>query len=352
MDRRAPLRRRRRVVLPCLAVIATVGFLRSVVSTDGWLRLRSLFWLKAGPRSARTAVAASDISAQSLETQIGESTAPALEVASMSAADVVQYEPLEALSADLLQKVRPKLASWDAIAMEGRTITGYGAKATLLLNRTMISFDEQARGLACDDGTRGRNRGALQKELGRTLHSIFLVQRSSIEEALYQRLKRDLLRRVRKKHRELPVKEKLKLLHEAMQEYDMQVRELQPEFVENPERDRAEQRLSKLQWAIMDTPEGKEIQQKWQMEKLRRNPTKQSRDVSVSFSPGMRLLLRPGGFGNFQLSSKRQVGPPHNPSEVSIGVLNDGSIIDVYRDKPKPPLVKFQPTVGIDLKIG
>merc|ERR1712183_935582 len=134
-----------------------------------------------------------------------------------------------------------------------------------------------------------------------------------------------------------------------MREYDLLAQELRPVFVEDAERLRAEQRLSELQWGILETPEGKELQQKWKIEKMRRNPVRQSRGMSVSLSPGLRLMFRPEGMGNFQFSSKRQVGPPHNPNEVSIGVLNDGNVIDVYNQKPRPPLIKFQPTIGLDL---
>merc|ERR1712039_905218 len=128
--------------------------------------------------------------------------------------------------------------------------------------------------------------------------------------------------------------------------------ELLPEFVQNPERDRAESRLSELQWGIGDSPEAKEMQTRWKMDRLRRSPTQRSRRFSVSFSPGLRLMLRPDGLGNFQMRSRRQVGPPHNPNEVTFGVLNDGDVIDPYLKKPNPPLIKFQPTIGIDVSTG
>lgn len=173
-----------------------------------------------------------------------------------------------------------------------------------------------------------------------------------MEQALYQRLKKDLLRRMRRRRRELDVKEKLNLLHGAMSEYDAQVGELMPFFLDNSERDRAQKRLSELQWGIADTPEGKDMQQRWKMERMRRMPMRQSKGLSVSLSPGMRLMLRPSGFGNAQFFSRREVGPPHNPSEVSIAVLNDGKVIDPYTKSTQPPLIKFQPTIGVDVSTG
>lgn len=123
--------------------------------------------------------------------------------------------------------------------------------------------------------------------------------------------------------------------------------------MENTERDRAETRLSKLQWGVHELPEAVEMQQKWKMDKMRKlGSARQSKGLSLSLSPGLRLMFRPSGFGNLQVYSRRQVGPPHNPGEVSVGLLNDGSVMDIYNKAASPPLIKFQPTIGIDVSTG
>jgi len=258
----------------------------------------------------------------------------------------------EELHAKTFKKVNQQLARWEKVATEGQTIHNFGNRASRLLNRTLTNFDKSVKQQLGEGAMCRPERQALEHFLQQQLESIFLVQRSAIEQALYQRLKKELLRRMRRKKRELDVKEKLKLLHACMNEYDSQVRDLLPFFVQSSERDRAERRLSELQWGIADTPEAKEMQNRWKMERLRRMPMRQSKGPSVSLSPGMRLMLRPGGFGNLQVQSRRQVGPPHNPNEVSIGLLNDGNVMDVYNKKPKPPLIKFQPTIGIEMSVG
>lgn len=258
----------------------------------------------------------------------------------------------ESLRREHMKTVEPRLLKWERATAEGRTILNYGNQATRLLNRTLTSFDRAARDTLGKDVSCAEEREALEKGVQTQLHSFFLVQRSSIEQALYQSLKKQLLRMMRRKRRELNVKEKLKLLHGAMKAYDSQVGELLPVFVENSERDRAEKRLSELQWGIGDTPEAKEMMQRWKMERLRQMPTRQSKGISVSLSPGLRLMLRPGGLGNFQMNSRRQVGPIHNPNEISLAVHNDGNVMDVYNKKPKPPFIKFQPTIGVDISSG
>eukprot|EP00421_Protoceratium_reticulatum_P012027 CAMPEP_0168401132 /NCGR_PEP_ID=MMETSP0228-20121227/22951_1 /TAXON_ID=133427 /ORGANISM="Protoceratium reticulatum, Strain CCCM 535 (=CCMP 1889)" /LENGTH=327 /DNA_ID=CAMNT_0008414685 /DNA_START=51 /DNA_END=1034 /DNA_ORIENTATION=+ len=257
----------------------------------------------------------------------------------------------EDIRVEMLKKVSPRIARWEKTATDGSTINNFGGQASRLLNRTLATFDQSARQLG-EGETCGPEREALAAVMQEQLHSIFLVQRSTIEQVLYQRLKKDLLRRMRRKKGELIVKDKLRMLHASMSEYDSQVRELLPFFVQNPERDRAERRLSELQWGIAETPEAKEMLQRWKMERLRRTPMRQSKGLSVSLSPGLRLMFRPSGFGNLQLYSRRQVGPPHNPNEVAVGVLNDGNVMDVYNKKPKPPLIKFQPMLGVDVSAG
>jgi len=271
----------------------------------------------------------------------------------MTASEVAALsERAQELLGELQGKASAKVSKWEKAALEGRTILGYGRKASILLNQTLKEFDEAAEQRVGSAAACQKERAALDGVLQRQLKAVFLAQSSTIEQALYQRLKKDLLRRMRRRRKELEVKEKLVLLQGAMNEYDAQVGELMPFFVQNSERDRAQKRLSELQWGIADTIEGKDMQQRWKMERMRRMQMRQSKGVSVSLSPGIRLMFRPDGLGNAQFFSRREVGPPHNPNEVSVAVLNDGNVADPYMKQPKPPLIKFQPSIGVDVSTG
>lgn len=284
------------------------------------------------------------------------SVAAAMDASSASTRTDASSASCEALRTEVLQRAWPRITRWEKTALEGRLIPGFGHLASSMLNETLTAFDtakatEQSEGHDSSDAC-SEERAEVEDTLKRELHALFLAQRSSIEQNLHRRLKKDLLRQMRRQRRELNVKEKLRLLHAALNVYDQQVEDLQPDFVDSPERERAEKRLSELQWSIHKTPEGKEMLQRWKMERTRRMPVRQSRGISVSLSPGVRVLARPAGFGNFQLSSHRTVGPPHNPNEISLGVLNDGSVIDVYNKKPSPPLIKVQGHLGIDVSLA
>lgn len=247
------------------------------------------------------------------------------------------------------------MSHWEKTALAGSVISGFGEQSSRFLNRTLADFEAavvQRRLSETEDGC-SRQRAEINQLLRQQLHSIFLVQRSNIEQLLYQRLKKDLLREMQRKSRELNVMEKLRLLKGSMRDYDARVRGLLPFFVENAERDRAESRLSRLQWGIHEAPEAQDMLQRWRMNSLRRSGTMhRPRKLSVSLSPGLRLLFRPAGFGNFQVHSQRKVGPQHNLNEVSVGILNDGSVMDVYNQASKPPLLTFQPSIGVDVKTG
>lgn len=251
-------------------------------------------------------------------------------------------------------KVSSKVARWKDIAGDGRTIFGFGGQASRMVRRTLASFDKQAqaRGLDLEGADCTAARTALRGTLQRRIHAVFLAQRALVEQVVYQRFKNDLLRRMRRKKSMLEVKERARLLRGAMKEYDSRVREVLPSFVPegSAERSLAEQRLGELAVRLEEQPEVKEMLQQWKIEKLRQSSQqKQERQFSLSLSPGLRVMLRPGGTGNMQLLTRRQVGPPHNPNEVAVGILNDGNVIDVYNKKPSPPLLKLQPTIGVDV---
>lgn len=301
-----------------------------------------------------------DLRLRSWATSARRHPQPALVLAApgQPAVAVAERQPskCEALLQETLSQLRPTMSRWEQAASDGHIIHGFGAKASRFLNRSLSTFDKEASkslGGGQDNAQLCANeRKVLDSQLQQQLHAIFLVQRSTVEQTLYSRLRKELLRRMRRRRRPLDVREKLRLLQSAMEDYDSQARELQPFFVLDSERARAQKRLSELQWGIEEAPEAKEMKQRWKMERMRRMPMRQSKGISVSLSPGMRLMLRPSGLGNLQIYSRRQVGPPHNPNEVSIGVHNDGKISDVYNKKAQPPLVKFQPTIGIDLSLG
>ena len=68
----------------------------------------------------------------------------------------------------------------------------------------------------------------------------------------------------------------------------------------------------------------------------------------MSLDPALRVLIRPEGIGNLQIFSEGRpfllnlrpfrgpVGPPSHPADMNLGIMNDGSIADVYREHPVP----------------
>mmetsp|Transcript_31539 Transcript_31539/g.57971 ORF Transcript_31539/g.57971 Transcript_31539/m.57971 type:complete len:335 (+) Transcript_31539:117-1121(+) len=267
-----------------------------------------------------------------------------------------QVEDCSSLQGDTLQTARQTIEKWEKAAAAGQSVSGYGQKASRFLNQTLENYDGAVRKKLGQDPTKcASERKALQKSLENQLHAVFLAQSTSIEQVLYQQLKKKLLRRLRAKRGELSVKEKIKLLHDATAEYDEKVADLQPSFVTNSGHERAEKRLSELQWDIEKTVEAREMLNRWQQAKLRRSMGARKMEPSVSLSPGLRLMFRPdflGGLGTLQAKGNREIGEAHNPAEISIGVLNDGQVADIYNSKPHPPVAKIQPVLNLELRFG
>jgi len=268
-----------------------------------------------------------------------------------------QTTPFDEAADEVLGRLQPKISRWEEVAKDGRIVVGYGAQASRLASRVPDDFARELRrqGLVAEEGGAGPEEAAeeLQGEVERQLQAIFFAQRALVEQAVYKRLKADLLRRMRRKKRALIPKERANALQRALKEYDGRVKDLIPSFMpeRGAERALAEQTLAQLAATLDELPEAKDLLSGWRIEQLRRQ-SRGPRGISVSFSPGLRIMMRPDGFGNLQLNTKRQVGPPNNPNEVSLAVLNDGNVMDVYRKQPKPPLFKFQPTVAMDVSLS
>jgi len=79
---------------------------------------------------------------------------------------------------------------------------------------------------------------------------------------------------------------------------------------------------------------------------------KRAHGVSVSLDPSLRVMLRPEGIGNLQIFSVGPMGSPSNPTTVNVGIMNDGSIADIYREHPVPPKLSVQPAVKFNVNLG
>merc|ERR1712014_187915 len=93
----------------------------------------------------------------------------------------------------------------------------------------------------------------------------------------------------------------------------------------------AERRLGKLQYNIEDSPESASLRRIWEQKQSKQILAQRTHGISASLDPALRVMLRPPGVGNLQVFSSGHVGPPNNEAMLNIGVLNDGSIADVYR---------------------
>mmetsp|Transcript_26483 Transcript_26483/g.39398 ORF Transcript_26483/g.39398 Transcript_26483/m.39398 type:complete len:277 (-) Transcript_26483:16-846(-) len=261
-------------------------------------------------------------------------------------------DPATMLKFEILKQARPIVGQWARMAKDGQLVQGFGEKAATLVEQSLEKFDFESvkrRDAIVDRSTVAPQRESLQRTLESELTAAFFIQRSSLEDSLYKRLKKDLLKKMRWLGRELTVQEKIALLQPVLTSYDKQASGLRPPFVPDAERAQVERRFSELQWGIQDTAEGQELEQQWKVEKLRR-ASGRKRGLSMSFSPGLRVMLRPPGLGNFEVFSNRQLGHTAGSGEISVGIFNDGSIADVYNKKAHPARWKLQPTLGIDLR--
>mmetsp|Transcript_56838 Transcript_56838/g.144081 ORF Transcript_56838/g.144081 Transcript_56838/m.144081 type:complete len:328 (-) Transcript_56838:63-1046(-) len=325
----AAVRRERRRSNQALAVLGCVGVVVSALAVSGrWLPglAQSNPRVKELDLTSRSAGADSD----------GEDSPPP---GSCQAA----------LTAGL-EVFAPVAASWSSASERGRLLSKFGRLAVSAEERAMSAFDDEAaEPAACRS-----QRAALESAIRSDAWAAFLAMRALLEEDVRAELADDLLAGMRRRGAPLRVQEKVDMLRAAVASYRKQVKQLLPEWAisrGDPEQAETERRLGELQFGIEDSMSGRQVQMSWEQKRNKRLMSERAHGMSVSVDPALRVMMRPEGLGNFQVFSQGPVGPPNSPAEVNIGIMNDGSMADVYREHPEPPIIALQPAMKVNLDV-
>jgi len=239
--------------------------------------------------------------------------------------------------------------SWAAAGEAGRLIPDFGHVAERAERRALADFDKGAAPGSC-----AAQRDALQSTMHKEAWNAFLTQRQLTEMDSCDALADRLLRSMKRRGGPLRVQEKVDILKDAVKGYNSKVKRQMPEWAQemgDPLKLEAEARLGEMQFRIEDTQEGRFLRNKWDNTRLKKVMNDRAHGMSVSLDPGLRVMLRPEGLGNLQVFSVGPAGPPNNPAQVQIGIMNDGSIADMYREHPVPPKIALQPAVKVNLNL-
>lgn len=214
-------------------------------------------------------------------------------------------------------------------------------------------FDRELQAQGGQSGDCSPQRAALIALIRKEVLPILLAQRVITERAASDQLRRKLVAQMKKRGGPLREKEKMDVLKLVVEDYKTAVEQLLPEWASIPkdEEAEAERRLGALQFLIEDTPEGRSLKGRWAQDRLDNLMRKRAHGMSVSLDPSLRVMIRPNGLGNLQVYSVGPMGPPNSPATVNVGILNDGSIADVYREHPEPPKIALQPAVKVNLNL-
>jgi len=229
-------------------------------------------------------------------------------------------------------------------------IPKFGKEAAKVEERTLEAFDNALE----SEGTCQRQRAALLSTMRKAIWQEFLAQRQLTERATSEALNNKLLRMMRRRGTTLRTREKLGALQQAVASYRQRVEAQLPAWAAaegDPEAQAAERRLGLQQFRVEESQAGRALQARWASQASKRLLGQRAHGFSISVDPALRVMVRPEGLGNLQVFSTGPVGPPDQPATVNIGVMNDGSMADVYREHPVPPLVAVQPAAKVNLNL-
>lgn len=237
---------------------------------------------------------------------------------------------------------------------QSREIGDFGRKADNVLRRALNVFDkaEKAEEVA---GMCGSQKAALQARARQLVWIVVTEQRQLIESNVAYNLQNDLLDAMEQRGAPLRVVEKMEYLKAASKTYRKKVDALLPEWAADQQglgQAEAEKKFGEIQFGVETSGEGVGLRRYWDDRDARQLASRRANGVSLSLDPALRIMVRPEGLGNFQVFSVGPVGPPNSPATVNVGILNDGSMADVYREHPVPPTFDWQPAVNVNLNLG
>lgn len=242
---------------------------------------------------------------------------------------------------------------WQAAVEKRRPTFNFAKAAERAESRALFSFDrvlEDAGSPGCCNSQREELKDGMREEILAVLPSF----QQLTERAIAQDLRKRLLLKMRRRSAPLRVQEKIELLQVAVRKYREAMQSLVPSWAsldQDVEQAGVERRFGEIQWGIEDSEEGRALRRMWEQKHIQQLMSERAPGVSVSLDPGLRVMIRPPGMGNVQVYSSGPVGPPNRPARIDIGFMNDGSIADIYREVPAPPVLSVQPALGVNLRL-
>mmetsp|Transcript_57705 Transcript_57705/g.137289 ORF Transcript_57705/g.137289 Transcript_57705/m.137289 type:complete len:331 (+) Transcript_57705:60-1052(+) len=194
-------------------------------------------------------------------------------------------------------------------------------------------------------------RDTLLKRIRQEAAEVATDQLVLAERIVEQRLREQLLTKMEERNNPLRIQEKLEMLQRAVADFKKLAKMIAPSWAEPVDTSRVEKLLGELCMEIERSVEGQQIRTLWENRRIQQVINDQGPVSWPDVKPSLHVMLRPEGFGALQIYTSGPIGPPYYPATMHIGILNDGSIADVYREHPTPPLVSVQPKFDVDMKL-
>lgn len=223
--------------------------------------------------------------------------------------------------------------------------------AELAEQRSRSAFEAQAARAGGCSGRWEQLEAQLREEVWRG----FLQQGRLLARAVEAELTTELLSAMRRRGSPLRIRDKLHMLRSAVTSHKSRVSRLRPVWAGHRSHDEAdaqvEQRLGRLEYSIEESPAGEALRAEWSEKERHDMMSRRTLGLSMSVDPALRVVLRPEGLGNLNVFASGPMGSPGSPVKVNIGLVNDGSMGDVYREHPAFPKITLQPALHMNVKI-
>lgn len=257
--------------------------------------------------------------------------------------ELIAVYKVDAAFGEVMTKADGQLKAWRQVVGAGKIVSDFGERSTKLYKSSLKAFDTKTVRFATSS-TRGTKRAAL-----------LLVMETGIKE-LYARQLSMLCARAEKSYKASLVKlleadvwdeeSEADVLRKTLFAFEADASALQPELLKlgfEDEYEELEADLQDFSEKFADSPaaQAKAIQ------KVDTKVQKPKGERSLGFGLGLVGMVRQDGYGNLQGFGGYRMGP----HTITMGYANDASLPDSSGRAGKPPLLRLQPKLNVDIDL-
>ncbi|CAN0286503.1 unnamed protein product [Ascophyllum nodosum] len=261
----------------------------------------------------------------------------------LAKSELVPLYKVDAAFGEVMASADGQLRSWRNTVGAGKVIPDFGAKSCKLYNSCVKAFDTKTLRFSSTI-TRGSKRATLVSVMETTVKELYERQLAMLCAKAIKSYKASLVKLL--EGDALDEESEAEVLRKTLFAFEADATALVPEVFDlefEDEYEELEADLQEFSEKFADSPAA----QAKAVQKVETKVKKPKGERSVGFGFGLVGMVRQDGYGNLQGFSGYRLGP----HTITMGYANDASLPDAGAGGQKPPLLRLQPKLNVDIDL-